>query len=274
MGEFPPTLFISFPASHFLTFPSSPLSRLLRVAAVTSRQKSKWEKSFIMRNQICYSSKAVDISSRYWGYSNIARVIIGGNGGNLMAHKNRGIFAGGLFIKVRIKLQQWEFVQTYFPLHIREHSIHRKILFSLLHSTSSRPTLYPSYLNEIGVIWKRRRGGRGRTAIAAIAETRLQQCLPSPYPETASYTTHGSPQGTRLSFFSFLFFGDVRKWMLPSWLFSFPESPISLSGMPQSHVQFCPRSKRELEETSSQLAQLKQSRNLLKEVNSGFYLRR
>ncbi len=43
---------------------------------------------------------------------------------------------------------------------------------------------------------------------------------------------------------------------------------ISLSWMPQSHVQFCPRSKRKLEETSSQLAQLQQSRNLLKEVNS------
>ncbi len=56
------------------------------------------------------------------------------------------------------------------------------------HFQQAYPVLYPSYLNEIGVIWKEEGGGRGRkdSAIAAMAETRLMQCLPNPYPETVS----------------------------------------------------------------------------------------
>ncbi len=103
-------------------------------------------------------------------------------------------------MKVRIKLQQWEFVKTYVPLHIREYRIYlAKSFFLYFIPLPAGLPCAVSFLFERN--WghmekkKRRKRKNSGTAIAAIAETRLLQCLPNPYPETVSYTTHGSPQG-------------------------------------------------------------------------------
>ena len=97
------------------------------------------------------------------------------------------------------------------------------------HFQQAYPVLYPSYLNEIGVIWKEEGGGRGRKDSATYS------CNGGNTPDAVSSQPISRnrilvirPMGSRREhvflFLFFFFFGDVRKWMLHSWLFSFPES--------------------------------------------------